>query len=149
MFTCLRIAAPVILEDNDVMDGAEEGSDQLRSRIRIERDRLLALVDSLTAIVDELTDAADANPPDDEHDPEGHTIAFERSQLTSRRNEYLRTIAALGVAEDRLDEAQAEFCESCGEPIPLERRLAVPTTSQCVTCASSGPPLRLYARRQP
>ncbi len=120
------------------MDGGEEGADQLKSRIRIERDRLLALVDSLKANVDELTDAADANPPDDEHDPEGHTIAFERSQLTSRRNGYLRTIAALEVAEDRLDEAQTGSCESCGEPIPLERRLAVPTTNQCVVCAGSG-----------
>jgi DnaK suppressor protein len=135
------------VDHNEAVDGADSELDQMRSQIRIERERLIALVASLAANLDEMTDAADANPPDDEHDPEGHTIAFERSQLTSRRNGYLGTIAALEVAESRLDETLAESCESCGEPIPLERRLAVPTTNRCVTCASSGPLRGLGARR--
>ena len=122
------------------MDAAEPGRDQIRDQIRAERRRLQSLVESLTANLDDLTKAADASPPDDEHDPEGHTIAFERSQLTGRRDSYLRTIAELIAAETRLDDPQSALCEACAEPIPHERRLAVPTTTQCVECARTGPP---------
>ncbi len=116
------------------MDGAE-GRDELRTQIRSELRRLHALVDSLEANVTDLMEAANASPPDDEHDPEGHTIAFERSQLTGRRDEYLRTIADLVAAETRLENERSALCEVCGDPIPHERRLAVPTTIRCADCA--------------
>lgn len=117
--------------------------DEVRARIHAERRRLEALVASLTANFDDLAEAADASPPDDEHDPEGHTIAFERSQLTSRRDGFLRTIAELAEAERRLDEGAASLCDGCGKPIPLERRLALPATTRCVACAQPGQGRRL------
>ncbi len=122
------------------------GNEQLRAQIISERRRLQALVDSLTASFTDLTEAADDNPPDDEHDPEGHTIAFERSQLANRRDEYTRTIAELQTAEDRLGDAGSALCEGCGESIPLDRRLAIPATTRCITCAQQGPVLRLRKR---
>jgi DnaK suppressor protein len=121
------------------VSGSDSDIDDLRLRIHAERQRLQALVDSLTANFADLAEAADASPPDDEHDPEGHTIAFERSQLTSRRDEYLRTIAELAEAERRLDDVEAAVCQSCGDEIPHERRLAVPTATRCVNCARSNP----------
>jgi DnaK suppressor protein len=114
------------------------GRDEVRAQIRAEQRRLQSLVESLTANFDDLTEAADASPPDDEHDPEGHTIAFERSQLSGRRSEYLHAIAELAAAEVRLDDAQSSLCDVCGEPIPHERRLAVPTATRCVVCAGKG-----------
>ncbi len=125
------------------MDPTDPGRDQVRDQITAERRRLQSLVESLTANFDDLTEAADASPPDDEHDPEGHTIAYERSQLTGRRHSFLRTIAELNAAEARLDDPQSALCEACAEPIPHERRLAVPTTTRCVECARTGPPRRL------
>lgn len=133
--------------DDCAVDGTDPGLDQVRTRINAERRRLLSLVDSLTASFDDLTEAADASPPDDEHDPEGHTIAFERSQLTARRDGYLRAIADLAAAEIRLNDARSALCEGCGDPIPHERRLAVPTTTRCVECARPGPPRRLRPRQ--
>ncbi len=124
--------------DASVNDTAESGVDEVRARIAAERRRLQSLVDSLTANFDDLTEAADASPPDDEHDPEGHTIAFERSQLSARRSDYLRTIDELAAAELRLGYARAGLCDRCGEPIPHERRVALPTTTRCVGCASVG-----------
>ena len=129
--------------DNGTVDGADPRLDQVRTRINAERRRLQSLVDSLTASFDDLTEAADATPPDDEHDPEGHTIAFERSQLTARRDGYLRAIADLAAAESRLEDEASGLCEGCCAPIPHERRLAVPTTTRCVECARPGPPRRL------
>jgi DnaK suppressor protein len=121
------------------VSGSDSDIDDVRLRIHEERHRLQALVDSLTANFADLAEAADASPPDDEHDPEGHTIAFERSQLTSRRDEYLRTIAELAEAERRLDDVGAALCQSCGDEIPHERRLAVPTSTRCVNCARTNP----------
>lgn len=129
----------------DIVDDDKSGADEMRTRIRAERRRLQSLVDSLTASFDDLTEAADASPPDDEHDPEGHTIAFERSQLAARRDGYVRTIAELVKAESRVDDAGSALCEICGNLIPHERRLAVPATARCIECARPTQPGRLSA----
>ena len=121
-----------------IVGPTDSSREKVRHQIHAERHRLQSLVESLTAIFDDLTEAADASPPDDEHDPEGHTIAFERSQLTGRRDSYLRTIDELDAAELRLEDPQAAVCEGCAKPIPDERRLAVPTTTRCVECAILG-----------
>jgi DnaK suppressor protein len=117
--------------------------DDVRARIRADRRRLQSLVDSLEASFADLTEAADASPPDDEHDPEGHTIAYERSRLTGQRDTYLRNIAELTAAEMRLDDVRSALCDGCGEPIPFERRLAVPTSTRCVACAQTGTARRI------
>lgn len=121
------------------VDAAEPGLDEVRAVIHAERRRLESAVDSLTASFADLTEAADASPPDDEHDPEGHTIAFERSQLAAQRDGYLRAIDELVAAEMRLDDPRSVFCEECGGSIPLERRLAVPATERCIDCARPRP----------
>ncbi len=126
------------LNSDDGLNRNESGLDEVRAHMIAERRRLQSLVDSLTANFDDIAEAADASPPDDEHDPEGHTIAFERSQLTGRRNEYLQAIEELNAAESRLDDARSALCDDCGQPIPHERRLAVPSTTRCVECARTG-----------
>ena len=72
---------------------------------------------------------------DDEHDPEGATIAFERSQLqalTSRTRRHLEEIeAALGRVEDRT----YGTCAVCGRPIATARLEARPTSVTCIDCA--------------
>jgi DnaK suppressor protein len=72
---------------------------------------------------------------DDEHDPEGATIAFERSQvetLARRLQEHLTEIAA---AEARLAAGGYGRCERCGRDIPPERLEARPAARTCVGCA--------------
>jgi RNA polymerase-binding transcription factor DksA len=119
------------------VDDPASDLDELRATMRAERRRLQGLVDALDASFDDLAEAADASPPDDEHDPEGHTIAFERAQLSARRDTYRHELTALAAAEARLLDDQAARCDECGEPIPMERRLAVPSTTRCVDCAAS------------
>jgi DnaK suppressor protein len=147
------VATMARLDGVEFADGAEPGHDQVddhvrdevrdqvrdevRARIHTEQHRLQLLVDSLDKSFADLTEAADASPPDDEHDPEGHTIAFERSQLTSRRDGFLRSIAELEAAAARLDDPESALCLGCAEPIPHERRLAMPSTTRCIDCARS------------
>jgi DnaK suppressor protein len=73
---------------------------------------------------------------DDEHDPEGATIAFERQHtaaLLSQAREHLTQIDAAMV---RLGEGSYGICEGCGISIGAARLAARPVTTTCITCAS-------------
>ena len=73
---------------------------------------------------------------DDEHDPEGATIAFERSQveaLVRRLGEQMKEIDA---ALARLDAGTYGTCERCGSQIPEGRLEVRPAARTCVGCAA-------------
>ncbi|WP_432824549.1 TraR/DksA family transcriptional regulator [Dactylosporangium sp. CA-092794] len=72
---------------------------------------------------------------DDEHDPEGSTIAYERAQLTAVLDAARRRLADLDDALARLAAGTYGGCERCGRPIPAERLAARPAARTCVGCA--------------
>jgi RNA polymerase-binding transcription factor DksA len=80
--------------------------------------------------------AAAGSNLDDEHDPEGATIAFEREQLAALRDRAVASLAELDAADARLAAGTYGVCESCGEPISDERLAALPAARRCVNCAS-------------
>lgn len=94
--------------------------------------RLAALRRDHGAIVE----SARSVSTDDEHDPEGATIAFERAQLESLIDQTLRKIAELDDAIARLDGGTYGSCASCGAAIAAERLEARPSATTCVSCAS-------------
>lgn len=83
---------------------------------------------------EELVAASTNANVDDEHDPEGATIAFERSQLDAHLRSAQASLVELDAARRRLEEGRYGRCEVCGEPIPGERLTARPTARTCVTC---------------
>lgn len=83
-------------------------------------------------------DGADLVNTDDEHDPEGATIAFERAQVISLRDEAERRLADIDAALARVDDDSFGACTRCGAPIGDERLVALPGTAVCVTCAGRG-----------
>lgn len=93
--------------------------------------RLAALRRDHSAIVE----SARSVSTDDEHDPEGSTIAFERAQVESLIDQTVRGIAGLDDALGRLDAGTYGSCVHCGEPIPTERLEARPDATTCVSCA--------------
>lgn len=89
----------------------------------------------LTDIADVVAAASDV-ATDDEHDPEGATIAYERARtaaLVKQADEHLADIAA---ARERLAAGTYGSCELCGEPIGAERLAARPVVRTCIACAS-------------
>jgi DnaK suppressor protein len=80
--------------------------------------------------------SADANA-DDEHDPEGSTIAFERAQLGAVIEQARRHLADLDLAVERVAAGTYAKCEDCGGAIPLERLEARPAVRTCIDCARS------------
>ncbi len=86
---------------------------------------------SFDDIVESTSDVA----TDDEHDPEGHTIAWERQQVAALLDETRTALTDIEAAEQRLDNGLYGTCTTCGLEIPVERLDALPATPACVNCA--------------
>ncbi|MBA3339554.1 MAG: TraR/DksA C4-type zinc finger protein [Geodermatophilaceae bacterium] len=79
-----------------------------------------------------IVDASAQSNADDEHDPEGATIAFERAQLSSLIERALAAEAAATQALERWEYGRYGRCERCGAPITYERLWARPATTRCI-----------------
>lgn len=107
----------------------------LRQAVLAEIDRFDHQIEALSRSFDDIVEAASLVNTDDEHDPEGTTIAFERSQVSALLEQARSDRAALIDALVRLDEGGFGVCEECGGAVGTERLLALPWTRRCVTCA--------------
>jgi RNA polymerase-binding transcription factor DksA len=100
-----------------------------------ERSRTEAQIDALTRGFDDIVEASELVATDDEHDPEGATIAFERAQVAALLRDARTLLADLDRALARLADGTYGTCVACGEPIAPARLEARPATPTCVTCA--------------
>ncbi len=103
-----------------------------------ERAVFLASIDAIAKDFDALIASSANTNGDDEHDPEGATIAFERAQLASLLDDARGTLAAVEVALAKIGDGSYGACERCRGPIAHERLLALPWTSTCFRCANGG-----------
>ncbi|MFG1910982.1 TraR/DksA family transcriptional regulator [Kribbella sp. NPDC048928] len=113
--------------------------DGVRELLEAERQQALQRLSGLSGDFNEVVAAArDANA-DDEHDPEGATIAFERSQVAALVLQIQRHLAEVGAAIERLSAGTYGICESCGRPVAKARLEARLTARTCIRCASAAP----------
>jgi DnaK suppressor protein len=96
------------------------------------QERLTGLERAFAGIVES---SASANT-DDEHDPEGATIAFERQHLVALIEQARDHLGAIDAALHRVADGTYGWCAICGQPIAPERLAARPTATRCVACAS-------------
>jgi DnaK suppressor protein len=115
-----------------------EQQTELRRAVEAERGRVAHQVAALGRDVDEIVTASAMVATDDEHDPEGATIAYERAKASALLGLAERDLAALDEQLARIDAGRAATCARCGGPIALERLVALPVTPVCVTCAERG-----------
>lgn len=97
---------------------------------------MLAQLTSLHRSFQEVVDASTDSNADDEHDPEGSTIAFERSQVNALIQQAHRHLGDIEAARIRLTDGQYGLCEDCGQAIAAARLDARPVARHCITCAS-------------
>ncbi len=83
-----------------------------------------------------MVDSATSVATDDEHDPEGATIAFERAQIEALIDQSRQQLLELDEALARLERGGYGVCEGCGQPIAAERLEARPTARTCISCAA-------------
>ena len=108
----------------------------LEALLSTERVRTIERIAALTRDRQGLIDSATGVGVDDEHDPEGATVAFERSQLEALLDLSRRHLTDLDRALRQVRVGDYGICETCGEPIASERLAARPTARACITCAS-------------
>lgn len=85
----------------------------------------------------EVVEASEANIGDDEHDPEGSTIAYERTQIAALITQAEQHLSEIDAALARIDEGTYGVCEVCGEEIPDERLRARPAARTCIAHAGA------------
>jgi len=108
--------------------------DAIRERLLDDRRRTQRRLAELTGDFREIVEASQATNADDEHDPEGATIAFERSQVATLVQQAERHLTHVEEALGRLEAGTYGICERCGRPIAAERLEIRPTARTCVSC---------------
>jgi DnaK suppressor protein len=111
-------------------------SNLARARLLQEQRELIAMEQGLDASFQDIVDAARDSNLDDEHDPEGSTIAAERSLVSSLGRSATDRLAQIDAALARLEAGTYGVCLSCGGIISDGRLEARPAAPLCITCAS-------------
>lgn len=109
-----------------------------RGRLEVERRESLRRLARLTHDFEAVVAGARDSNLDDEHDPEGSTIAFERSQVTALIRQTKQHLEEVDAATERLDAGTYGTCENCGGPIGQGRLEARPVARRCIECAVVG-----------
>jgi RNA polymerase-binding transcription factor DksA len=113
----------------------ERTAAQLRRTVDDERQRTVAQIAGLQRTYTDIVEAAELTSTDDEHDPDGSTIAYERAQVWALLRQAREDLGALDEALARIDDGTVVTCDGCGGAIALERLLALPNTRRCIRCA--------------
>jgi DnaK suppressor protein len=107
-----------------------------RELLAAERAEALAQVAALEREFAGIAEAASSAGTDDEHDPEGATLAFERQHAAALLQAARERIAAIDAALDRLRDGHYGVCARCGHPIGADRLAARPAALTCIRCAA-------------
>jgi RNA polymerase-binding transcription factor DksA len=94
-------------------------------------------VDARRRELDDVIASASSTTGDDEHDPEGATIGFERAQAQSMLDRAIAQVAELDAALHRAAEGTYGSCRMCGREIGAERLAALPGATTCIRCATA------------
>ncbi len=112
----------------------EETMRSLRARLETERKDLRKEIEDRGAAPDsdDLEVAGDAGFADRSHDTQ------ERSRTISLVRALRSTLRDVDRALEKIDAGTYGTCESCGNPIALERLEAIPSATLCITCKQRG-----------
>jgi DnaK suppressor protein len=107
----------------------------LREVLTAKQAEVLAQIGALSRSFEDIVGASESANADDEHDPEGSTIAFERAQVAALLAQARGHLTEVAGALQRLEAGGYGCCERCGAEIAPERLLARPTARTCIHCA--------------
>lgn len=113
---------------NDADSWQQEALARLEAQFADLRSRLVLLDKDMVGFIEA---SRDSNA-DDEHDPEGQTIAFERAQLGAVTDQLREHLAEVAAAIERVRDETYGVCEVCAQPIHPERLEVRPTARACV-----------------
>lgn len=94
-------------------------------------------IESLQRHLASIVESATWTTNDDEHDPEGVTIAYERAQTQGLLADAKAELDALDQAAHRIETGTYGQCQRCGKRISKERLEALPAATLCIRCTSA------------
>lgn len=106
-----------------------------RERLVAERASVDSQVVALTKDFDAIVYSTELVSTDDEHDPDGATIAFERAMIISLLDRARDQRNELDAALRRFDAGTYGRCEGCGREVASARLEMLPATRVCIACA--------------
>jgi DnaK suppressor protein len=109
-----------------------------RDLLAAERETTLGRIAAMSIDLEGIVAASADSNNDDEHDPEGSTVAFERAQVAALLLEAKAYLEELDQALARLTAGSYWSCELCGTAIGSERLAARPAARTCIGCATPG-----------
>jgi RNA polymerase-binding transcription factor DksA len=101
-----------------------------------ERAAVADRVAALARQVDDLAEQQAHTTHDDEHDPEGVTIGYERAHLRALLASARQELDDLDRAAARLAAGRYGRCVRCGAAIAEERLDALPAVETCIACTT-------------
>ncbi len=99
------------------------------------RERALSRISTFESQFDGIVAYVEGSPPDDEHDPEGSTIAFERAQLQALLSQAKADLSEIDAALRRVADGSFGICERCSKPIAAQRLEVRPHARRCAACS--------------
>ena len=111
------------------------GASNPRALLEAEQQEVVERLAALERDFNGIVEAAGQANADDEHDPEGATIAFERQHIAALIGQARNQLSQVEAAIVRLDGGRYGECENCGRQIGADRLAARPTARTCIDCA--------------
>ena len=105
-------------------------------RLAVERADTVERLSGLEREFRGIIESADTAGTDDEHDPEGATIAFERQHVAALLSQAREQLTQIDAAMRKLADGSYGRCERCGQDIAAGRLAARPAATTCMSCAS-------------
>ena len=109
--------------------------DRLRRRLEEDRAQVIESIESHEGSLGAFLAARRDVATDDENDPEGPSMAVQRSEASAMLAQSQQHRDEVDVAIAKLDDGTFGMCERCGREIPLARLNARPHAAHCVSCA--------------
>lgn len=109
--------------------------DLARRALEAARTETTALITQMSARLASVVEAAEETA-DDEHDPEGSTLAFERGQLVAQIARSEVRVSEIDSAVERITQGTYGICENCGAQIGPARLEVLPAARLCIACAA-------------
>jgi DnaK suppressor protein len=109
---------------------------KIREQLASDREQIERLITSIQVDMGAFVNARRDAATDDESDPEGPTLAFERSQSSAMLTQSVGHLGEIDAALARMDDGVYGLCTTCNGPIALGRLQARPQASLCIECAA-------------
>jgi DnaK suppressor protein len=110
-------------------------TDPAEQRLLDLRTEVLGRLNLAGAELDQLKSARTDSTADDEHDPEGSTLAMDWSRIVGLTDAASARLDEIDTALERVSAGTYGFCLNCGKPIGDARLEALPAAELCIVCA--------------